>query len=504
MELLSPAGNFQSFIGALSAGCDAVYLGGARFGARAYADNFTEEEIVKAIKIAHINNVKVYLTVNTLIKEREYNEVIDYIRPLYEAGLDGCIVQDLGLIVRFKDLFPEMECHVSTQGFATGTESVKFYKSIGASRVVLARELSLSEIKAVKSEVDIEIETFIHGAMCYSYSGECLFSSCLGGRSGNRGRCAGPCRLPYKMLDDNSHEDKYLLSMKDQCTVGILPELIDAGIDSLKIEGRMKKPEYTAYVTSVYRKYIDLYSEHPEKFKIDDRDFDNLRHMYLRSEIGSGYYHTQNGRYMITLDSPAYNGNDDFLMKEVSDRFLSSVPKKAVSMFASLIRGEACSLTVTCEEQSVTAYGDVVSAPISRPLAEDDVIKQLSKLGDTSFIAEDIYVEMPEPAFLPVKALNDLRRNAITELTDAMSVKNPPLTSSVTIKAREHNDSFVQKPIVMVHTKEQYDVACSFDNIYVCVPSELLLKHDLKGDNIIAMLPDVIRIKDYGYVKNFL
>ena len=259
MELLSPAGNYNAFIGALNAGCDAVYLGGSRFGARAYADNFSDEEIIKAIKLAHINNVKVYLTVNTLIKEREYSDVIDYLRPLYEAGLDGCIVQDLGLIVRFKEFFPDMECHVSTQGFATGIESVKFYKSLGASRVVLARELSLDEIKKIKASVDVELETFIHGAMCYSYSGECLFSSCLGGRSGNRGRCAGPCRLPYKMLDDKSGTDKYLLSMKDQCTIDIIPELINAGIDSLKIEGRMKKPEYSAFVTSVYRKYIDLF-----------------------------------------------------------------------------------------------------------------------------------------------------------------------------------------------------------------------------------------------------
>ncbi|MBR5761628.1 MAG: U32 family peptidase [Lachnospiraceae bacterium] len=504
MELLSPAGNYNAFIGALNAGCDAVYLGGSRFGARAYADNFSDEEIIKAIKLAHINNVKVYLTVNTLIKEREYSDVIDYLRPLYEAGLDGCIVQDLGLIVRFRELFPDMECHVSTQGFATGIESVKFYKSLGASRVVLARELSLDEIKKIKASVDVELETFIHGAMCYSYSGECLFSSCLGGRSGNRGRCAGPCRLPYKMLDDKSGADKYLLSMKDQCTVDIIPELINAGIDSLKIEGRMKKPEYSAFVTSVYRKYIDLFMEHPDAYKVDKKDFEDLRHMYLRSEIGKGYYHVQNGREMITLESPAYNGNDDALMKRVSEQFLSGIKKQSITMYTSLIPGRNASLTVIQGEVSVTVEGDEVSTPLNRPLAEADIIKQLSKLGDTAFSAEEVYVEMPEPAFMPVKSLNELRRSAIEQLKDELSVKEPAKISPITFKGHKSSHSFVKKPIVMVHTKEQYDAACAFDDIYIGVPAELLLKEKISGNNIIAVLPDVIRIKDYGYVKEFL
>ena len=220
MELLSPAGNYKAFIGAINAGCDAVYLGGSKFGARAYADNFSDEEIIRAIKVAHLHDVKIYLTVNTLIKEREYKEVCDYIRPFYEAGLDACIVQDLGLISCFGTPFPNMECHISTQGFSTSIESVKMYKEMGAKRVVLARELSLDEIDYIKKNVDIELETFIHGAMCYSYSGQCLFSSCLGGRSGNRGRCAGPCRLPYSYLGNNKNSDAlneaFFLSMKDQ------------------------------------------------------------------------------------------------------------------------------------------------------------------------------------------------------------------------------------------------------------------------------------------------
>ena len=503
MELLSPAGNFITFTGAVNAGCDAVYLGGTRYGARAYADNFTDEEIIKAIRLAHISHVKVYLTVNTLIKEREYKAVCDYIRPFYEAGLDGCIVQDIGLIVRFRYLFPEMECHVSTQGFATGLESVRLYKSLGATRVVLARELSLDEIKYIKSHEDIELETFIHGAMCYSYSGECLFSSCLGGRSGNRGRCAGPCRLPYRLSGSKSGE-QYLLSMKDQCTVEILPGLIDAGIDSLKIEGRMKKPEYSAFVTSVYRKYIDLYMEHPEGFKVEEKDLNNLRHMYLRSEIGKGYYFCQNGPEMLTLSSPAYNGNDESLMASVKENFLDAPKKLPVSAFASIILGEPMSLTLTSGINSVTVTGDTVSPAEKRPLEEADVIKQLSKLGDSCFTLEDIYVEMTGPSFAPVKSLNELRRRAVEELTEDLSVKEPARQGKVTFKSTGYTGEFVKKPIVLVHKMEQFEAARSFDNIYIGVTSELCLRNDIKGDNLILVLPDVVRIKDYKYVNDIL
>ena len=504
MELLSPAGNFKAFIGAVNAGCDAVYLGGTKFGARAYADNFSDEEIIRAIKVAHINNVKVYLTVNTLIKEREFDDVCNYIRPFYEAGLDGCIVQDIGLIVRFRDLFPEMECHVSTQGFATGLESVRFYKSLGATRVVLARELSLDEIWYIKAHEDIEIETFIHGAMCYSYSGNCLFSSCLGGRSGNRGRCAGPCRLPYRLADDKESKTQYLLSMKDQCTVEILPDLIDAGIDSLKIEGRMKKPEYSAFVTSVYRKYIDLYKEKPEAFRVDSKDLNDLSHMYLRSEIGKGYYYMQNGPEMLTLDSPAYNGNDDSLMNKVNDKYLAGLKKLPVSAFVSIIPGSPLSLTLTYNDLNVSVLGDNVTPALNRPLVKEDVEKQLSKLGDTCFFMEDIYVEMPEPSFVPVKSLNELRRKAVEELEDILGEKTPAKASEFTFEVTVSKAKFEHKPIVAVHTKDQFDATTSFDDIYVAVTSELVKREIITGTNLIMVLPDVLRIKDYDYVNDIL
>ena len=262
VELLAPAGNYESFLGAICAGADAVYLGGEKFGARAYADNFSEEEICRAVSYAHVFGRKVYLTVNTLMKESELEELIPYLEPFYLAGLDGVIVQDIGALLAIKEAFPGLELHASTQMSITGSYGAGMLKELGVVRVVPARELSLSEIESLGRETGLEIEAFIHGAMCYCYSGQCLFSSILGGRSGNRGRCAQPCRLPYRIGGDGKPgTEQYPLSLKDMCTISFLPKLIEAGISSFKIEGRMKKPEYAAGVTAIYRKYIDLYYE---------------------------------------------------------------------------------------------------------------------------------------------------------------------------------------------------------------------------------------------------
>ncbi len=248
VELLAPAGDLACFRAAINAGADAVYLGGEQYGARAYAGNFSSEEIVRALQIAHMFGRKIYLTVNTLVKESEWAELIPYIEPLYEAGLDGVIIQDIGVLECLRQNFPGLELHASTQMTITGVYGAEFLKDLGVRRVVPARELSLDEIRAVKKKTDLEVECFIHGAMCYAYSGQCLFSSILGGRSGNRGRCAGPCRLPYK---NARNKVQYPLSLKDMYTLPMIPELIQAGIDSFKIEGRMKSPEYVAGVTSM-------------------------------------------------------------------------------------------------------------------------------------------------------------------------------------------------------------------------------------------------------------
>ena len=260
-ELLAPAGNMDCFLAAVRAGADAVYLAGDKFGARAYADNFTTQQLCEAVRYGHLFQVKTYLTLNTLIKEREFGLLYQYVLPFYEAGLDGVIVQDFGVLRFLKQNFPDMELHASTQMTVTGANGAALLKEAGVSRVVPARELSLSELCEIKERTGMELEVFIHGAMCYAYSGQCLFSSVLGGRSGNRGRCAGPCRLPYQVGSKNrmfsKKGEEYPLSLKDLCTVRILPELIFAGLDSFKIEGRMKSAEYVAIVTAIYRKYMD-------------------------------------------------------------------------------------------------------------------------------------------------------------------------------------------------------------------------------------------------------
>ncbi|MBO6015326.1 MAG: U32 family peptidase, partial [Lachnospiraceae bacterium] len=266
----------QCLKAAVSAGADAIYIGAERFGARAYAENFDGQGVCDAIDHAHLFGRRLYLTLNTLLKESELMEVADYVRPFYESGLDGVIVQDFGVLSVLREHFTDMELHASTQMTVTGVNGAKLLRHCGVCRVVPARELSLDEIIRIKKEADVEVETFIHGAMCYSYSGQCLFSSFLGGRSGNRGRCAGPCRLPYDVLrgEDviNKRSEQYPLSLKDMCVLRILPRLMESGIDSFKIEGRMKSPEYVAGVTSIYRKYMDLYDRDPLNYSVGKQD----------------------------------------------------------------------------------------------------------------------------------------------------------------------------------------------------------------------------------------
>ena len=262
IELLAPAGSAETARAAILAGADAVYIGGTRFGARAYADNPMQDELLDLLDYFHLREKKLYLTINTLLKEQEITqELYTYLAPLYAAGLDAVIVQDPGVMQFVLREFPDMAVHASTQMTITGPSGARMLEKCGVTRVVTARELSLDEISAIRKATHLEIESFVHGALCYCYSGRCLFSSMLGGRSGNRGRCAQPCRLPYEVWQDGKKlsrpEESYVLSPKDMCTIALLPEILAAGVTSLKIEGRMKKPEYTAGVVSVYRKYLD-------------------------------------------------------------------------------------------------------------------------------------------------------------------------------------------------------------------------------------------------------
>ena len=306
-ELLAPAGTYESLKAAVAAGADAVYAGGARFGARAYAENFTEEALLKAIDFCHLHGSKLYLTVNTLLKDAEIEELYDYLLPYYREGLDAVIVQDIGVLKYIREAFPGLDIHASTQMTLCGADGAKFLESLGASRIVTSRELSLEEINAIHRETSMEIESFVHGALCYCYSGQCLTSSLIGGRSGNRGRCAQPCRLPYQA----EGREGFLLSPKDICTLEILPEILDAGVYSLKIEGRMKRAEYTAGVVRIYRKYLDIVLAHGRKeYQVSEYDKKELMALYNRGGFSTGYYEMRNGREMMSMKRANHFGTE--------------------------------------------------------------------------------------------------------------------------------------------------------------------------------------------------
>lgn len=317
-EILAPAGSYEMMTAAFNAGADAVYLAGQSFGARAYANNLDSENLIKAIEEAHLRGKKLYLTVNTLLKERELKEKLyDYLAPLYEAGLDAVIVQDFGVLEYIRRHFKELDIHASTQMTVTDAVFAKWLAQFGVTRIVPARELSLEEIRHIKEVSGLEVETFVHGALCYCYSGQCLLSSMIGGRSGNRGRCAQPCRLPYELLAGRGEKsarlnragEDYLLSPKDIAALKLIPDLVDAGIDSFKIEGRMKKPEYAALVSALYKKYTVLYEERGRKgFKVDEEDIRSLMDLYNRGGFTDGYYKNHNGRAMMSLVRPNHFG----------------------------------------------------------------------------------------------------------------------------------------------------------------------------------------------------
>ncbi len=305
IEILAPAGSYECLEAALKSGADAIYVGGSKFGARAFATNFEVEELKKAIDFVHLHGKHLYLTVNTLLKNQELEELYHYLYPLYLHGLDAVIVQDLGVLHFVKKYFPDLAIHASTQMTVANELGATFLEREGVERVVTSRELSYDEVKDISNKTNLEIESFVHGALCYGYSGQCLYSSLIGGRSGNRGQCAQPCRLPYKV----NHRTSHFMSLKDICSIEHIPEIIEAGVTSFKIEGRMKKPEYVALVTSMYRKYVDLYLKHGKKsFHVLQKDLDDLKDIFNRGNFHNGYWGQHNGKDMITFDKPSHQG----------------------------------------------------------------------------------------------------------------------------------------------------------------------------------------------------
>lgn len=465
-EILAPAGSFQTFKAVIEAGADAIYVGGAKFGARAYADNFSQEELLEALDYAHLRNKKVYLTVNTLLKNEEINDALyDYLLPFYERGLDAVLVQDFGALNYIHKAFPDLPIHTSTQMTVTGIEGVKFLKKYGVTRVVMARETSLPEMKRIHEETGMELEAFVHGALCYCYSGQCLFSSLLGGRSGNRGRCAQPCRLPYTTLDSKGKvllKDSYILSMKDMCGINNLKELKESGVYSLKIEGRMKKPEYAAGVVSFYRKYVDSMKS------VTEYDYDRIKALGNRCGFTDSYYYNHNSSDMITYKKPNFAVGNESFAAEISSKYVDKETKLPITGFCELNAGKNSFFTVQCQNYVYTETGAVIDKAQKKPLIKEDVIKRLSKTGDTSFFFEELDISMDDNIFIPNGALNELRRNALKGLKNQMLkeyFRSSEKCSKLTINNSEvaHNtiDKYNAIYSASIETKEQLAEVCN-------------------------------------------
>lgn len=426
-ELLAPAGSFEICSAVIFAGADAVYAGGSRFGARAYAENFTQEELLSAIDFVHLHGKKLYLTVNTLLKQSEIETLYEYLLPYYLHGLDAVIVQDFGVMQLIHTCFPNLPIHISTQVSVASAYGFDYLQKRGAVRIVTARELSLEEIRTIRSRSDLEIECFVHGALCYCYSGQCLLSSMLGGRSGNRGRCAQPCRLPYTVLDENRRVKRpdtasqykaqgtecYPLSLRDLSAIGQIPQLIEAGVASFKIEGRMKSAEYAAGVTAVYRKYIDQYMEQGS-VKVSRQDQERLLHTGNRSGFTGGYYSQHNGPDMVTMARPGHEKS-----KAADLRFLheKKIPVQAEAFF---VIGEPARLSVSSHTASVSVQHGLAQAAKKQPMSREMIVEQLSKTGNTPFVIKQMTVHMDAAVFLPKQTLNQLRRKALEQLTEQM------------------------------------------------------------------------------------
>ncbi|MBP3469579.1 MAG: U32 family peptidase [Lachnospiraceae bacterium] len=508
-ELLAPAGDLQGAVGAINAGADAVYLGAEEFSARAYAKNLSVEEIIEILHYAHLYHRKIYLTMNTLLKTVEWERAIAVLDKLYQAGLDAVIVQDLGLIRSLDHYFHKMEIHASTQLAVLSSAGMEWLKQFHVTRVVPGRELSLAELKEMK-QTGLELECFIHGAMCYSYSGRCLMSSLAGGRSGNRGRCAGPCR---KLYHQPGQEMAYLLSMKDMCSVDRMKQLMEAGIDSFKIEGRMKAAEYTAGVTSVYRRVIDRI-QNGENCAVTEEDREILKELYIRSEVQEGYYFKHNGKEMISLKSPSYAGGSEELKQKINEQFLKNRMHRPISGTLRIRHGMPMELSIVMEKHQVTACGEIAQKAEKRALTDEELKKQICKTGNTFFEFAELQIDNDGMSFAAVSQLKELRRKAIALLEEEIF----GVSGSLRLKSdqEEKNRKQVVKSerssaiLAGVKTEEQLRTVLKYPYVEGVILDLMLLEKPLLQKlseyrkKWYVRLPEIIRQKDLMKIKNQL
>jgi len=583
VELLSPAGDMEALKAAVQNGADAVYLGASNFNARINGKNFNDEELIKAIEYAKLRNVKVHLTLNILIQNGEFQNAIKLVEKVYQAGVDAIIVQDIGVAKYIIENLPGLEVHASTQMTIYNKEGVKELEKLGFSRAVLARELSVQEINDICKNSNIEIETFAHGALCISYSGQCLMSSMIGGRSGNRGKCAGTCRLPYELInkeDGRTEERGYLLSSKDVCSLDILPQLLNAGVNSLKLEGRMKSPEYVGVVTSIYRKYIDL-AESGNKYIVDEKDREKLMQIFNRGGFSTGYIAGKLGKDMMYTKKPnhmgiyigdviSYNPNKGYVKfktnKDINlgdsicindssckiselmenknnikqgkkgqiiiigrlrgrikpgDRIFKTVSLELENEIIQICSKENRKRDIDCKivlkkdkkielgvediltKQSVAVEGDIVKQAENIGITRQRVLEQLSKTGNTIFKFNNIEIEIDENISVPIKSINEIRRNALQILEEKIRLtfkRKLEKKKEIITKKEENNRKNIKVSVLLNKIMEMdYTKLQNIDKIYIPF-SEFMLNEErvdkiINKFNTYLYLPAIIKGK---------
>lgn len=483
MELLSPAGDFRSLITAVQCGADAVYIGGKRFSARRNANNFTDEEIAKAVDYCHLYGVKVYVTLNITIKEHEFNDAMKFAAFLAEIGADGIIVQDLGLLCSIRKMCADIRLNASTQMTVCSASGANLLHRLGANRVVLARELSKNEVKRIKDKTKLELEMFVHGAMCMSWSGQCLLSSVIGGRSGNRGLCAQPCRLPYTLFENGKAvtDVKNLLCMKDLCLAEKMHELKQIA-DSAKIEGRMKSPEYTGMVTRVYKQALDGAA--------DKRDIRSMLSFFSRGGSESGYFNGRKFAELMDYSSGEKVTASEALISEIKQTVNAN--KRIVSFHLMAEEGLPLILEAECDGFSAKAEGAVCEKAKSAVFSKERAVTQIKKLGDTPFAAKDIKITVSGEPFVSVAELNRLRRHVCDEIQNRISESYRRRVSTVEVIGKKTNCEPAQPGFcVQVRTEEQMKAAdaCGINAKYLSYG--LFRKYGARKD--ICVLPSLTK-----------
>ncbi|MDD7267881.1 MAG: U32 family peptidase [Lachnospiraceae bacterium] len=497
IELLAPATSVEGIYGAIRAGANAIYFGGTKFSARAFADNLTIEQMRDVFHYGHLFGVSFYITINTLLKNREMEkELYDYFAPIYEAGVDGVLVQDLGVLSFIHQFFPDVAIHISTQMSLLTAEGARLAKRLGATRIVLARETSLADIKSIHAQADIELEVFAHGALCYCYSGQCLFSSILGGRSGNRGRCAQACRLPYTVDGQQQH----YLSPRDLCTLELIPDLVDAGVASLKIEGRMKRNEYTAMVVSLYRKYLDLYqilleedqqngtTAAKQKYRVSASDIRLLEKLYSRGSFTTGYLERHNGKEMLNPDKPGYNQKNEELLKQIREEYLSLPKQYMVSATVYASPGQPIRMQTRLNGRELLIEGPVAEAARQHAMTKEEISGHIAKTGGTAFAFSDVEVKLEGDVFIPVGGLKRLRRDFLDAVHQTL-VPIPARTINPysPLSERNEDEGIVGKKVADRLPKQTERV-----QLQVRIEQEEMLETVLTEQAVTAVILDIL------------